>query len=175
MRHEWKRQERKNAKGQSAWVCAVEGCDSLLYAFEEPYGGVCFGASVRHTAETYPCVHRGEPTGKQVDCGCGGRGTKFDVYACSELVVCTITSTGKNHRIGPDRVAVCLGCERRLLAALTDEDGGTPKQRHEADRARDDGDHDNSEHGDALSLVRQSDHDPRHDAEDSDYEGRVCD
>jgi hypothetical protein len=68
---------------------------------------------LRHTAETLPCIHRGEPTGDKVSCGCGARGVKLDVYRCAQFAICTVVSPAKAVRIGRTKPAVCLGCEVR--------------------------------------------------------------
>jgi hypothetical protein len=67
----------------------------------------------RHTAETLPCVHRGEPTGDTASCGCGNRSVKLPVYRCAQFAICTVVSPAKAVRIGQHKPAVCLGCEMR--------------------------------------------------------------
>lgn len=71
---------------------------------------------LRHTAETLPCIHRGEPTGDKVSCGCGNRAATIDVYRCAQFAICTVISPARVTRIGRTKPAVCLGCEMRATS-----------------------------------------------------------
>lgn len=87
----------------------------VQFKYEDLAAAIGLWEPTKHEKERptlVPCNHRGDQIG-EVGCGCGARDKKLPVYSCEIFGQCTKVTSGKPQRFNGEKIAVCLGCEKR--------------------------------------------------------------